>query len=336
MHYVAYYRVSTQKQGKSGLGLEAQRRTLQSFLKQGDSLLAEFTEVESGKKAERMELQRAIDAAKQNKATLLIAKLDRLARNVSFIFALRDSGVEFQCCDIPEANTLTIGLFAVLAQHERELISKRTCEALQAKKAQGFKLGSPQGFIGEAQKRGPQARQRRAAEHLTNRQLAELVRLYRTQQHSYQAIAQKLNASGYQTRQGQAFAPMTVWRLARLNAEAVRKVEPPPAIVLTPPPAPVAPAMQTTTVNLWLQVENNSKFVRGKKRAREEIERYCLSDYQMKKLRDWEYELTFLYRDEAHLDKQVYALLDEMESHADARHCFTETNVQELGTDRHW
>jgi DNA invertase Pin-like site-specific DNA recombinase len=326
MQYVAYYRVSTQKQGKSGLGLEAQRRTLQSFLKPGDSLLAEFTEVESGKKADRIELQHAIDTAKQHRATLLIAKLDRLARNVGFIFALRDSGVEFQCCDIPEANTLTIGLFAVLAQHERELISKRTCDALQAKKAQGFKLGSPQGFVGDVQQQGPVTRRRQAQENLTNRQLAELVRLYRTQDHSYQVIAQKLNSSGYRTRQGQAFAAMTVWRLARLHAAPI-----PPAA-----PLPVAPTLQTTTVTLWLRVENNSKFVRGKTRARSDIERYCLSDYRMKKLRDGEYELTFTYRDDADLDKQIYDLLDEMESQADLHHCFTETNVRENGTERSW
>jgi DNA invertase Pin-like site-specific DNA recombinase len=327
MQYVAYYRVSTQKQGKSGLGLEAQRHTLKSFLKPGDKLLAEFTEVESGKKAERVELQHAIDAAKQHKATLLIAKLDRLARNVSFIFALRDSGVEFQCCDIPEANTLTIGLFAVLAQHERELISKRTCEALQAKKAQGFKLGSPKGFVGDVQKQGPPARKKRAAEHLTNRQLAELVRLYRTQQHSYEVIAQKLNASGYRTRQGQAFAPMSVWRLARLNAEPIAP---------TLPSAPVTPTLQTTTVHLWLRVENNNKFVRGKKRAREDIEFYCLRRQGMKKLSEWEYELTFTYRDAADLDQQVYDLLNDMEQQADLRNCFTEADAREQGTERYW
>jgi hypothetical protein len=163
---------------------------------------------------------------------------------------------------------------------------------------------------------------------LTNRQLAELVRLYRAQQHSYEAIAKKLNASGYRTRQGQAFAPMTVWRLARLNAE--------PVLSSAAEPTPVVPTLQTTTVTLWLRVENNSKFVRGKTRVRADIERYCLSDYQMKKLRDWEYELTFTYRDDAHLDQQIYALLDEMESQADARHCFTEADVRELGTDRHW
>lgn len=327
MQYVAYYRVSTQKQGKSGLGLEAQRRTLQSFLKAGDRLLAEFTEVESGKKANRVELQRAIERAKQHKATLLIAKLDRLARNVSFIFALRDSGVEFQCCDIPEANTLTIGLFAVLAQHERELISQRTRDALQAKKAQGFKLGSPKGFVGDVQKKGPEARKKRAAEHLTNRQLAEVVRLYRGQQHSYEAIAQKLNDSGYRTRQGQVFAPMTVWRLARLNAEPV---------IPAPSPTPAPPALQTTTLTLWLRVENNSKFVRGKKRAQEDIERYCLSDYQMKKLHDGQYELTFTYRDDADLDRQVYGLMDEIESQADLRNCFTEADMRQPGTERYW
>jgi DNA invertase Pin-like site-specific DNA recombinase len=327
MQYVAYYRVSTQKQGKSGLGLEAQRRTLQSFLKQGDTLLAEFTEVESGKKADRIELHRAMVAAKQHNATLLIAKLDRLARNVSFIFALRDSGVEFQCCDIPEANTLTIGLFAVLAQHERELISKRTRDALQAKKAQGFKLGSPQGFVADAQKKGPAARKKKAQEHLTNRQLAELVRLYRTQDHSYQAIAEKLNASGYCTRQGQAFAPMTVWRLARLQTEAVAPML---------PPAPVVPTLQTTTVTLRLRVENNSKFVRGKKRAREDIEFYCLRRQGMKRISDWEYALTFTYRDDADLDQQIYDLLQDIDSQADLRNCFTEADMQEHGTERSW
>lgn len=131
---------------------------------------------------------------------------------------------------------------------------------------------------------------------------------------------------GYRTRQGQAFAPMTVWRLARLNAEPV---------IPAPPPIPATPAMQTT-LTLWLRVENNNKFVRGKKRAHEDIQRYCLSAYQMKKLRDGQYELTFTYRDDADLDKQVYSLLDEIESQADFRNCFTEADMRQPGTERDW
>lgn len=144
MKYVAYYRVSTKKQGVSGLGLDAQKQTANSFLKEGDLIIKEFLEIESGKKNQREQLDEAIKFARNNKHTLLVAKLDRLSRNVSFIFALRDSGVDFVCADIPDANTLTIGIFATIAQHEREIISRRTKDALKAKKQQGFKLGSPQ------------------------------------------------------------------------------------------------------------------------------------------------------------------------------------------------
>ncbi len=94
--------------------------------------------------------------------------------------------------------------------------------------------------------------------------------------------------------------------------------------------------MNTTTVTLWLRVENNSKFVRGKKRARENIEHYCLQRYGMKKLSDWEYELTFSYPDDAHLDKQIYDLLQEIAGEADLRFCFTEADIRENGTDRSW
>ncbi|SFF36436.1 recombinase family protein [Spirosoma endophyticum] len=115
--YVAYYRVSTKAQGESGLGLEAQRSSVAGFVKGG--VLAEFTEVESGKNNQRVQLGAAIDCAKKEGAILVIAKLDRLSRNASFIFTLRDSGVNFQCVDMPDANTLTIGIFATLAQHDR-------------------------------------------------------------------------------------------------------------------------------------------------------------------------------------------------------------------------
>ena len=144
--YTPYYRVSTQKQGSSGLGLEAQRAAVQAFMPDAAHLEAEFVEIESGKKNQRQQLLAAIAEARRTGTTLLIAKLDRLSRNAGFIFALRDSGVDFVCCDMPDANTLTVGLFAVIAQHERETISKRTKDALRAKKARGVQLGTPANF----------------------------------------------------------------------------------------------------------------------------------------------------------------------------------------------
>lgn len=135
--YVAYYRVSTKKQGQSGLGLVAQKQQVSHYLSGKGKIINEFVEVESGKKDTRPKLQEAIMVAKENDAILVIAKIDRLARSVSFIFSLRDSGVKFECADMPEANTLSIGIFATLAQYERELISQRTKAALAAKKAQG-------------------------------------------------------------------------------------------------------------------------------------------------------------------------------------------------------
>src|SRR5688572_20704691 len=138
--YTAYYRVSTSEQGQSGLGLAAQRQAVERFVNCSDCIVAEYVEVESGKKDMRPQLAAAIAKAKATGSTLIISKLDRLSRNAAFIFTLRDSGVDFIAADMPEANTLTIGIFAVMAQHEREAISSRTKAALAAKKAQGHKL----------------------------------------------------------------------------------------------------------------------------------------------------------------------------------------------------
>ncbi len=143
---MAYERVSTTRQGASGLGLEAQRKVIEDFAaSRGAEVLARFTEVESGRKADRPELAKPPHLAKVAGATLVIAKLDRLSRNAAFLLALRDSGVRFVAVDMPEANDLTVGIMALVAQAEREAISRRTKEALAVAKARGVKLGNPNG-----------------------------------------------------------------------------------------------------------------------------------------------------------------------------------------------
>jgi DNA invertase Pin-like site-specific DNA recombinase len=142
--FVSYYRVSTSQQGASGLGLEAQREAVARHVAgRGSVIVAEFQEVESGKKNDRPQIAAALAACRLRRATLIIAKLDRLARNVHFISNLMESGVDFVACDNPHATRLTIHILAAVAEHEREMISARTIAALQAAKARGVKLGNP-------------------------------------------------------------------------------------------------------------------------------------------------------------------------------------------------
>jgi DNA invertase Pin-like site-specific DNA recombinase len=149
--YVTYVRVSTQKQGASGLGLEAQQKAVGDYLAaHGGKVVQEFREIESGKVNERPQLQAALKRCRQSNATLLIAKLDRLGRNTAFLMGLRDSSVNFVCADMPDANNMTIGILALFAQHEREAISARTTAALAAAKARGVRLGNPNPPVGSA------------------------------------------------------------------------------------------------------------------------------------------------------------------------------------------
>ena len=141
--YIAYYRVSTSRQGASSLGLEAQREAVRRFIGERGQLLAEFTEIESGRRHKnRPQLMAALDEVRKRRAVLVIAKLDRLARNVAFIANLMESSADFVAVDMPEANRLTLHMLAAVAEHERKAISTRTKDALAAAKERGTRLGN--------------------------------------------------------------------------------------------------------------------------------------------------------------------------------------------------
>lgn len=204
---VAYERVSTARQGASGLGLEAQRKVIDDFAaSRGAAVLARFTEVESGRKADRPELAKALHLAKVTGATLVIAKLDRLSRNAAFLLALRDSGVRFVAVDMPEANDLTVGIMALVAQAEREAISRRTKEALAVAKARGVKLGNPNGA--ESLRRGGKGGAALRATVAANaesfaRDLAPIIADIRAGgATTLRLIAAELTARGIRTRRG--------------------------------------------------------------------------------------------------------------------------------------
>jgi len=208
--FVTYFRVSTHKQD---LGIEAQKDCVSRFI-ESRKVLASFTEKESGKINSRPELMKAIAYAKDHKATLLIAKLDRLSRNASFIMTLRDTGVEFIACDMPDANTVTIGIMAVLAQDERERISKRTKEALAVLKRKGVKLGKPENLTDEARAKAIVSIRYNARTNRNNQRAMGYIKSLRKEGKSYREIADELNSRGFTTSREKSFNPIQVQRLA--------------------------------------------------------------------------------------------------------------------------
>jgi DNA invertase Pin-like site-specific DNA recombinase len=207
MKYVAYYRVSTQKQGASGLGLDAQKAAVSAFCKPVES----FTEIESGKRSDRPQLTRALAACKRLKATLVVAKLDRLSRNVAFVSTLMDSGVDFVCCDNPHASRLTIHILAAVAEEERRAISERTRLALAAAKRRGVVLGNPENLTRAAAKKGSRSNATAAADH--NAHPKEIATRLRRKGNTLQTIAEALTGQGILTRFGKAWTPTAVARL---------------------------------------------------------------------------------------------------------------------------
>lgn len=218
---IAYFRVSSAKQQSSGLGLEGQEDAVNRFAaSSGYAILKTYTEIESGKNSDRKELAKAIGHAKMSRSVLIVAKLDRLARNVAFLSSLMDSGVEFVAVDNPSANRLTVHILAAVAEAEAKQISDRTKSALAIAKARGVKLGSarPDHWQGREDRRGWKkasevaslARTKHAREAYEF--LAPTIAEMRAQGISYQSIADHLNSEGHLTRRGKAWTAMTVLR----------------------------------------------------------------------------------------------------------------------------
>ncbi|WP_299912788.1 recombinase family protein [uncultured Paracoccus sp.] len=229
MRFVAYLRVSTDRQGKSGLGLEAQRRAVQDYLTaRNGEMLAEYVEVESGKVNERPQLALAMADAKRAGAVLLIAKLDRLARNVAFIANLLEAGVEVAAADLPEANRFVLHIMAAMAEEEGRMISARTKAALAAAKARGVSLGwampSRRDEQRSASRKGVQATTRAADTHASN--ILPMVRQIADSGASLHQIAAELNRRGINTARGGKWYATTVRNLmVRDAATALRFAE---------------------------------------------------------------------------------------------------------------
>jgi DNA invertase Pin-like site-specific DNA recombinase len=217
---VAYLRVSTERQGKSGLGLEGQRAAVQAYAEQtGSKIVAWYTEVESGKKADRPELARALAHAKRSKAVLTVAKLDRLSRNVQFLATVMNSGCEFAAADMPAANRFMLHVMSAVAEHEAKAISERTKAALQAAKARGTLLGASRPecrnltaeSVAKGRQRSAEARAKAASEAYAD--LLPVIQEMREKGCRLQEIADELTAQGHTTRRGKAWNEVQVARV---------------------------------------------------------------------------------------------------------------------------
>lgn len=214
--FVGYFRVSTDKQGRSGLGLEAQQEAVSHFVHaRSSTLISEIVEVESGTRANRPMLAEALRLCRVHRATLLIAKLDRLARNVAFISNLMESGVEFEAVDFPSANRLTIHILSAVAEHEAVMIRERTRSALAAAKKRGVKLGGNRGNLPSVALKGSlkSAEVRRSRAIARANDLGPLVLELKERGLSYRHIANELNARSIATARGGDWGPSQIHRL---------------------------------------------------------------------------------------------------------------------------
>lgn len=220
--FIAYYRVSTERQGRSGLGLEAQQEAVKTHLNGGAwELVAEVVEVESGKRNDRPKLAEALALCRLHNATLIIAKLDRLARNVHFVSGLMEAGVDFVACDFPQANRLTVHILAAVAEHEAQMISTRTKAALAAAKARGTKLGGDRGNIKDHAIAGAKASVAVRTAHADKRvgDLLPVITAIKAEgKASLRAIADELNKRGITTARGGEWSAVQVKRVVDRTA----------------------------------------------------------------------------------------------------------------------
>ena len=215
-NYIAYVRTST---GRQVLGLEEQQLRINQFIKSaGDNLVEIVIEQESGKNNYRVKLDYATNLCIKHGYTLLFTKLDRLSREVEFLFTLRNKGVKLRCIELPELNTLTLGIFGSVAQWERELISNRTKNGLAALKARGVKLGSPANLTVDARKKGVESIIKKRVENENWKMAKMFIEHFRMKYGyiNYTKISNELNIIGYKTRNGKHFNPSTVRRLSLL------------------------------------------------------------------------------------------------------------------------
>ncbi len=210
--YVAYLRQSTKKQEISGLGIEAQREIIQKFLGQ-EKPVAEYVETESGKKTDRPKLTEALALCRKTKSTLIVAKLDRLSRNVAFTSKLLESDVEIKFCDFPEANRLVLHIIASIAEYEAGLISQRTKQSLKAKKARGILLGKPENLtnnLDRAIENSKRAIRKKAKDNPNNKRAVAMLKVLVEQELSLSEMARRLNEEGFVTSQGKKFSAWQV------------------------------------------------------------------------------------------------------------------------------
>lgn len=215
--FVCYYRVSTRRQGRSGLGIDAQKRTVADFVRsEGGRVVEEFVELESGRRKDRPQLAAALSACRVHQATLVVAKLDRLARNAAFLLSLRDAGVDLCACDLPGMNRMTVGIMAVVAEEEARMIADRTRAALQAAKRRGVILGTPGNLSSAGRKRGNRASaasRANAARARASDLMPLLIRLRERGASSLRELADGLNTMGIRSARGASWTPTAVRRV---------------------------------------------------------------------------------------------------------------------------
>ena len=223
--YISYLRQSTIKQQVSGLGIEAQREIIKTYVKDDSKILKEYIETETGRNNHRLKLAEALDRCRQTGAVLICAKLDRLSRNVAFTSKLLESDVEIVFCDFPKANRLILHIISSIAEYEANLISERTKQSLKAKKDKGIKLGKPENLLNNHARAIANSIKTNRAKALTNennKRALALIIMMRKENKTYLQITLALNRQGFKTSKGYRFTTSQVWRLYKRHQDILK------------------------------------------------------------------------------------------------------------------